>query len=426
MKINIKQEILILTILLGIFIFVRSVNYIYHLNFSGDQATQSAKILELWRLKKPTLLGNPVSSFTYEGRTIFQGPATYYMLAIFLLAAKFDPVVSSYLFLIFSGLMIFPLYFGVKWLINRKAAWLMVIFYVFLPFYINYTRFLWNPNFQFSLLPILVWLMGQYKQKQTDIIFFLISVFLAFLLQFHYQFIVVIGAILIYYFLFAKIHIRNILVFILGAVVGLSPMILFEIKNNFYNLQTLILILTHFDKVNKAGSTSTPHYWIAPTFFMTLAGLAIMRNKIAKIHTHWFMMLAIILFIWGAIRNFNRPSTAFWAPTSEWNYIAEKQIYENIKSTGISQDFNVVNLGYDNRAMVSRYFLIKDNYDTDFEEYYKNRYLFVVTEGDYYKITPAYEMRALGSFRELKSWKINRRFNMLLLERVTQVPEIKN
>jgi len=199
-----KKTIIILLFFISLFIIIRSINFIYHLNWSGDQASFAIEALRIFRTKSLTLIGPQISA-NLEGRFVFQGPAIYYMLLIFLILGKFDPVISSYLFMIFCSLMILPLFYGVKKLTNEKVAWLMIIIYSFIPYYINYTRFIWNSTFLLSLLPILIWLMGKYQENKKTVYLFVIAFWLGLLLQFHYQFIIVIAGIFSYYFLFKKI-----------------------------------------------------------------------------------------------------------------------------------------------------------------------------------------------------------------------------
>src|SRR5581483_9215919 len=119
----------------------------------------------------PVLIG-PRFTLEYNGRFMFFGPASYYFQTPFMLLGNFDPVISSFLFTLFAALMIIPLYIGVNNLAGKRTAELMIIIFSLLPFFINYSNFLWNPNFQFVLLPILVWLMGRLRQNSTRLNFF--------------------------------------------------------------------------------------------------------------------------------------------------------------------------------------------------------------------------------------------------------------
>ncbi len=424
-----KKEIIILIFFILVFIGVRSVNFIYHLNFTVDQAQQATRALELYRKKELTLIGNEVTSYNYQGKTIFQGPATHYMILALLILGNFDPVFSSYIFLLFCAFMIFPLYYGTKMLINQKAALIMVILYTLMPYFVTYTRFLWNPNFQLSLLPILILLMGLYKKRKKTWLFFALSTFLGILLHFHYQFIFVIVAVFIYYFFVVRLSRINILVFLGGLIAGLGPLILFELKHNFYNFRTGLLILEHPQESHRAGGVSTPHYYLSPVFLGLLAIMGLCSWLLSKLLKKYhislgnmqFMLfaaiLALFLFVRTAFINFPRPSHSFWAGTTYYNYLIDHKIYEIAKQENL-KNYNIANPTYDTLALVPKYLLKRDNVQLNYEDYYSNKFLYVIYESDQYMHDPAYEVHTFTPSKLIKKWRLNQRYSLYLLERM--------
>ncbi len=194
-----KKELILLALLILVGVLIRSLHFQEYLNFSSDQATSSMKSLEIWKNKEITLVGIPITSYQYQGRQLFIGSTTYYFQLIFLLVGKFDPLISSYIFSIFSCLMMLPLFIGTKMLIDKRSGYILTILYALLPLYKNYTSFLWNPNFQFSLSPLLVLSMGLYQKYQSKKFIILTGLLMGLLLTFHYQFIVVVIGVIIYY-----------------------------------------------------------------------------------------------------------------------------------------------------------------------------------------------------------------------------------
>src|SRR6267154_2545671 len=114
MKKLFRNELILLFLFILIFIFVRSVYFTEHLNFSDDQGIQATEILQDFREHKIPLIGNRASSPNYQGHFIYQGPAYYYMYFPFLFLTNFEPISSSYLFMLFCAFMVIPLYFGMK------------------------------------------------------------------------------------------------------------------------------------------------------------------------------------------------------------------------------------------------------------------------------------------------------------------------
>ncbi len=413
-----RTTFLLLSVFIVLFIFVRSINYIYHLNWSGDQASTGIDALRIWRTHTPTLIGPQISA-NLQGRFIFQGPFITYFFLLFLLLGHWDPVVSSYLFMLFCALMIIPLYIGVKKMINEKAAYLTILIYSFIPYYINYTRFLWNSTLLFALLPILILLMGLFRKNKNWLTFLSLSFWLGFLLQFHYQFIVVIIGVFLYYFFIKKVRPMFFLLFVLGIAIGFSPLILFELKHSFYNLKTIILFVQNWKQVDKPGGLTMPHYYITISFMLILTLIGMLAKRINKISTAYLFVFGLILFIYGTLVNIPRPIHAFWAPASPWNYSAEKKIYDIIRSSGLKKDFNVANLAYyDTPAIVVKYFMKRDGYQINYDDYYQNKYLFVVSEDEKYKDTKSYEVATFQPRQLLHKWQINEKFNLFLFERI--------
>lgn len=414
---KIQKEFIILILIVSVFIGLRSINYIYHLNWSGDQGSFAIETLRLFQTKTLTLIGPQISA-NLDGRFIFQGPLIYYGFMAFLFIGRWDPATASYFFMVFCAVMIFPLYYGAKKLINSKAAWILVIIYSFLPYYINYTRFLWNTTLLLSLLPFLILFMGFYKEKRIAFWFFMVSVWLGVLLQFHYQFILIIFGIFCYYFVFKRVKPVHILLFVSGISLGFLPLILFEFKHNFYNLHTMILFAQNWSKVDKPGGITMPHYYISISFMIIVTILSLFAKRINKISYLVIGGSAVILSIYSLILYVPKPLQAFWAPAERWNYVAEKKVYDIIRSTKIRKDFNIANLAYyDTKSVVIKFFMKRDGYNIDYEDYYHNKYLFVVSKDEDYIINKSYEVDFFKPRVVLREWKINQLYNLFLLER---------
>lgn len=408
MKRLMKKEITILILFVAIFISIRSIHFSSHLNFSTDQASFSTTALELWRNKKITLIG-PSISYHYIGRDLYQGSITYYFQLVFLLLGKFDPVVSSYFFMVFASLMIFPLYFGAKFLAGKRVAIFMIILYALLPFYIDYTRFFWNPNFQFVLSPILILFMGLYARSKKPLLYVLIFVTSGVLLLFHYQFIFIIVGLVIYY-LFKKFSAKYFALSIGGILIGFSPIITFEIRNHWYNLQTLILFIKNF---KKTPSSLNLHYFLSISLFGILMLLWVARKKIS---TRLLITITIILFVVDLFMYAPSPAHGF-GMAADWNYPSEKKVNDIIRQEN-RINYNIANLAYNAVSAVQKYLLKKDGVVIDFDDYYHNKYLFVVSREENFMTDPAYEINTFVPSKRLKKWKINETYSLYLLERL--------
>lgn len=408
------KEISILVLLISLSISIRSIHFSSHVNFSHDQGSFSSKVLDIYRNKSLTLIG-PSISYIYQGREIFQGGIIYYILLLFLWIGNFNPIYASYLFMLFATCMLIPLFYGVKMLIGKNVAWLACIIYALFPFYTDYSRFLWNPNFQFALLPVLILLMGFYKKFRKPFPFLLIGIYTGFLLQFHYQFIVIIVGLIIYYFFFKKLSIKLLAFFICGFLIGLSPLVLFELRNNFYNTQTIWYFISHGQYFVNSGGSLQPHYLLSISLFVLLIILSILNKHI----TRGILIAGVIILSIGSILIYGRyPSHAF-GMSDNWNYLLEEKAYKIIKAQNIS-NFNVANSIYDTKASVQKYLLKRDGVAINEEEYYRNLYLFVITtRDDTLTGDRAYEVESFRPSVVVNAWSLNSYYKLYLLKRTT-------
>ncbi len=409
-----KNEIFIIGFFIIIFIAIRSINFASFYNFTQDPASFSISALEIFQNKKIELIGPPIS-FRLGERYLFQGSITYYFILFFLFLGNFDPLNSGYLFMIFCSLMTIPLYYGFKKLINSKVAILSCILYSLLPVYIEHTRFFWNPNFQLALTPILIFLVSKYNANKKTLTLFFISFFSSLLLLFHYQFVLIIFGIFIYIFLFKKEKPTKILIFLLGFIFGFSPIILFEIRHNFYNLQTIFIYLQNFDKVflNKNSTPFATHYFLSISAFILLIIGSFIKDKVKNIH---LFLIFIFLFIYSL--NIFLPSPEHpYAMEKKWFYKDEIKVNKIILSQKIT-NFNITYPFFDNVAISQKYFLKKEKIKINYEDYYHNEYLFVVNNNlDFIKYS-AYELKIFAPNKLINQWKINDNYKLYLFKKI--------
>src|SRR5579884_900530 len=279
---------------------------------------------------------------------MFLGPYYYYIQAIFLLLGSFEPIASSYLFVIASSLTLIPLYIGVKKLLNDKAAILAVIIYTLLPWSINYTTFLWNPNYQYVLLPFLILLIAQFHQRQSKKIFFVMAFLTSVIWQLHYIFTPFVLGILIYYLAFKRLGWRYLGVFSGGYLLALAPMILFELRNDFYNIRTFLLFMAHLKEViPSAGGVGhgDPHYLIPFATFFILILIYFVKDRL---NNTILIGVFLVMLLWSLVLYLPTPTNGY-GMSEDWNYLDEhraNQLLEHELKTDNIESFNVSNLIY--------------------------------------------------------------------------------
>jgi len=407
-----KTDFFLVLFFMAIFIFMRSLHFAQVVNFSADQAAASTQALHIWQNKKIVLIGPP-ASFTYQGHQVFVGSYTYYFQLLLLLVSHFDPIGATYAFVIFASFMSIPLFLGTKNLLNRQAAVFMLILFSLLPIYKDYTSFLWNPNFQFALSPLLIFAMGEYQKKPKLIWLILIGFMSGFLLTFHYQFVVIVIGLLVYYIGLKQLRIQKTLVLFSAMVLGFLPLLVFELRNQFYNLRTAILLCQHFSVVFGHESRIPAHYFLTLSLFGFLSVLYFAQAKLTwKINYTCFLLL----FIWCLILYVPTPTHAF-GMMNQWNVLDEEKVNRIIESQHLV-NFNVVNPNYDTLAQVQKYSLQRDHVKIDENNYTNNRYLYVISDQANFMNNPAYEINTFRPSQVKQAWSINSTYTLYLLERL--------
>ena len=129
------------------------------------------------------------------------------------------------------------------------------------------------------------------------------------------------------------------------------------------------------------------------------------------------ILLTILLLTIDLYLYLPKPKQAF-GMAKNWNFLLEKKAYEIIKKENL-KNFNVVNLIYDNLSVVIKYQMRRDNYLINFDDYYHNKYLFVIDKNEAnISKNPAYEIKTFFPRKKLKQWKLNDSYNLYLFERI--------
>jgi hypothetical protein len=313
--------------------------------------------------------------------------------------------------MLFCALMIVPLYIGTKKLINQQAAIIMMVLYTLLPYFIESTSQMWNPYYMMSLFPLQVYLMGLFKEKKSPKIFLLFSIINGICFQLHYLFIVAWFALGAYYFFVKKLSRKYLAIYLIGFAIGMGNLILFEMRNNFYLLQTLWIFVNHPKNVSEHWIA--PYYLLSVVFFGLLALLGIFKKKL---HTKMALGLFIILLFF-AIPYITTGARERSYPKG-WSYENDQEVYRIIKENlSTYQDVNVFEF-YDATGNVPKYFLKRDNIALDYDDYYHNKYLYVTYPDDTYLKNAAYEVANFTPSKIVRTWKMNEDYNLYLLERL--------
>ncbi len=263
-----------LILILALAAFLRLYKIGDYLTFLGDEGRDVLVVYNILH-GKFTLLG-PTSSVG----GFFLGPIYYYFMAPFLWLFNYNPVGPAVMVALFGIATVWFVYFiGAKFF-GKPAGLVASFLYTVSPIIIAYSRSSWNPN----LMPIftLLTLFTLYKAvtsgitaqgtnfsiKKKNMFLFLVSGFLlGITIQFHYL-ATFVGIIMFVYILFSEFILENrenkgafiwdlvkkyVLIF-LGFLVGLSPLLAFEVRHGFPNTISITKFIFNSPDVKAGGN----------------------------------------------------------------------------------------------------------------------------------------------------------------------------
>lgn len=245
-------------------------------NFDQDQIALNAWEIAHGNL---TVLGPQTSNTSF-----FTGPLIYYVAAIFYRLTNFHPVANA-----LTGAATYVLSF---WLIGRifrrmffrQLMFLYLAIYALSPFLVQMGRITWNPNFSFISGSLV--LAALLKPNYLSI---WLGMFLAYQASFSGF---VIPVILLLYLFFKRRRLKLITVGFLGLAVSLFPLLLFDLKHQFMNFNSLRQFI--FEAAGGAGGGFISQ--IKPVVLINF-------ENFAKIFTGYFypqvvlVILGLALFI---------------------------------------------------------------------------------------------------------------------------------
>lgn len=391
-----NKRIFLLIFVSVIFLGLRLWNLEKRINFSMDQGLFSLRAYEIWKNKEITLIGPPASP-TVEGRQFFQGPLIYYSIVTLGLLSNWDPIKMGYLLCglgLFANLILWRI---LKNVINEEVAWLYLILITFFPLSIKYSNFIWNPNFLLVIAPLLI---GSMLKKW----YFVTGLLLGLGGQYHYQF-VLMWIVVILFVWFKSKKIKNIILVVAGIIIGWAPLIIFDIRNNFYNLRTILLWL----QLKNSDKLVFQEYYL---LYLVPILISLAAYYLSKLNNKIKVIVLIIISYWGV-----RSAIIL---NKKWTY-SDLVETRNIIENQTDNKFNIVNLSDgDSRFYSLRYLLNLSNKKPESVENYKNidaLYVLVKKEEELkIKNSNLWEIREFnGEISQM--WPINSYFNLFLIKK---------
>ncbi len=306
-----KNWIIILILSLGLFLRLYKSQEMFM--YGHDQDLAGWIIKDVVVDKHIRLIGQMTST-----HGVFIGPLFYYMLIPFYLIFNMDPIGGVYMVAILGALTAWSFYFVLSRILNRKVGLVGAFVYAISPYTVFTDRevvptmllIIWSVWFLFSLFLIL-----KKDQKKG---FILAAILLA--LTWHINLgLLILTPVYIVVLLISKTKIdfkfaiSSLLIFIVLSL----PLILFELRHNFSQTNSIILSFTSdqgdiyqgiskvgkiYDVITKSisrvvwGTPANIPVWLAPILILFLGTWSFVKNKydrkILILIGFWFLITA--------------------------------------------------------------------------------------------------------------------------------------
>lgn len=378
-KIKLSTTNTAIILLCIIFLFLRFFRLSELTNFTSDQGYLLLGAGQIIWERKISLIGPMVISKIVEGRGFFLGPLFYWFLVPLMVIAGFDPIKITWIFILLNllaGLIIYKI--GSDFF-NKKVGLIAFSFFTFSPFFIEYSRFIWNPNLLALIGSGFLYALFSLNKKPTLLPFFLAGVLAGIGAGIHYS-----GLLLVLVFLmfitWKKLwKLKGVLLFFLGFLISSTPLLLFELRHNFYNIQTLFFIIRSGGLQSSENLTFQWHYFLVLAPAVLLLGAKIIErlfsfNRIVGLEFLVFLLVFFILRI-DFLRNHG-----FTMPEG-WNIKGVQKAAALIHQDQKGKNYNVASLlDGDTRALPFRFFLkTLGEEPLSVEDYPESQTLYVIT-----------------------------------------------
>src|SRR3989344_1392470 len=232
----------ILLFLLTVFLRIYKIDekFIFHAEYN----------YKLWPIKeiiydhKIRLIGIEAVSYLHH---LHYPPFALYIFAPILYLSGANPISIEISLIFLSGLTaVLVLYLGIK-ILGLKVGLLASLIYAISFFVQRADRFIWVVGTILFFTALYLLIIDRIFEEKKNIfkLFFLLGILVSLTLSFHFQAVtfIFVTFVLAFFYLPLKTALKSLGIFVLGIALLISPILVFELRHNFYNLQGIFLLI---------------------------------------------------------------------------------------------------------------------------------------------------------------------------------------
>ena len=276
--------------------------------FGGDQGYDFENIRQILQ-GNLTLLGPKIGPYTNVA-TLYLGPLYYYLMAPFLFLTRLDPIGISYAMVIARLLTTLLIYIATKKLLGIETALIVAIISALSPYWINQLGFPSNVYLVPPLVAVSLILIQTVSKGKNSLTFFVLGLIASSIIHFHYLAVVLMPSLVIYFWIQRDIlNVRKIVALVCGFFLGLLPIFVFEMRNEFFLTNQLF-------KLIKSGSVLSTFTMISKS----QENSQFIAQNILGISS-WFVGISLIIFAAFKLNSKKKPIPVFLATIIIVNFL---------------------------------------------------------------------------------------------------------
>lgn len=388
----------LLILIFALAALVRFYNFPNRVTFWSEQAR--SLIVSANYLKTPSLLGQPY--FIREdinSHVLYAGAVFNYSMIPLMLVSGYEPILITTFFAFLNLLTGLIIYLVTKKIFNKNIAIVSCTLFLFNDWMVYHSLFIWNYNF-LPLIGILVLYFGwQYLKKRKASSIFILGLIGGLGVGLQLLFLPIALGIFVAGVLLSKKKIIYSAAFILGMILGNLPMVIFDLRHNFYESRTLVQY--SLDTLAGKSNAAIAYYYFLPFWpVLAIAGALILfwLWKKSKILSVLIVILYLFLNLTSVRINWKAPTGMPQGMTTRDVENASRVVAADTRG-----DFNVAEvLDFDKQAYVLRYFLqFKDGKNPQgIADYPKAKVLYVLSEKGYnFDTSDIWEVKSGGPYK---------------------------
>ncbi|MFA6007163.1 MAG: hypothetical protein WC784_00770 [Candidatus Shapirobacteria bacterium] len=377
--------------LIFIFIFAliyfipRLLNLSQNIQFRSDQALHLLEVKQMVDSHQLRLIGPAVTSKTLNGRQFFIGSTYYYFLATLGLIFSWSPLNITFALIVFEFIFYAIFINYLRQHFGYFSSILVALVVSFSPYLIFHSFFFWNPHF---LIPLSILFIIFRKNPYLSAFIWGLA------LSFHYSAIFWLIPFIIFRFNNHQFKFKTFLLSVLLFLCANLPFIFFELRHQFYNLKTILLILSH----SSSSFELTPHYFVFSLLIFLIFFLLYLSQKT---HLPFYLLLMIFLFFNDSASTLNYHGL---------NYPTQLKITQSIANNCPITKYNIASTNQgDTRAYDLRYLLTINHCSPDtVDNYPKDQTIFLIAPSSRPPLTESvWEISSFKPFKVNKTEKLN-------------------